>query len=62
MVAAATCDAFLTQLAYMMATEAPVTLTKVGTTFVMRGKRSTATFPEEMFPGLPAYKQFRKPK
>ena len=51
MVAAATCDAFLTQLAYMMATEAPVTLTKVGT-----------TFPEEMFPGLPVYKQFRKPK
>ena len=46
----------------MMAKEAPVTLTKVGTTFVMRGKRSTATFPEEMFPGLPVYKQFRKPK
>ncbi len=55
-------EAFSAQLAYMMATDAPVTLTKVGTTFVMKGKLHTATFPEEAFPGLQVYKQFRKKK
>lgn len=53
---------FTEQLIYLLASDGPVTIKKVGKTFVITGKTNTkVTFPENTIPNLTtSYKNYSK--
>jgi hypothetical protein len=54
---------FIEQLAYLLASDGPITIKKVGRTFVVSGKTNTATFPENTVPNLTtSYRKYKSKK
>lgn len=54
---------FTKQLVYMIATDGPVTIKKIGTSFIIQGKGNKATFSNTTVPKLTAaYKRMKELK
>jgi len=54
-------NVFNTELAYLLA-QGAVTIKKVGTTFVLQGKKDRVSLPESAFPSLSIYKKIKSKK